>query len=131
MWSLILAGVLGLAQVQQAGFDLPSLEPAIYSLDGYLGKAPEGQTVQYKTVIGFGPSDRTYLITKYTLEGPGDPFALFRNLGMFKPDFILLGPEKELKRIIDAKEGSRVRARFVYRRGMHTLELDPRSLQVD
>jgi hypothetical protein len=124
MWAfLLVSGVLSFAQI------LPRTT-AVYQLDGYLDQAPEGQTVMYQAVIGVGSQNRNFLITNYTLQGDGNPFDLFRNLGMFNPDFILLGPKAELQSLITAKPGTRVSGRFLFRRGMHNLEVDPYSLKL-
>jgi hypothetical protein len=124
MWAfLLVSGVLSFAQIQPR-------TAAVYTLDGYLDQAPAGQTVMYHAVIGFGPKNRNYLVTDYTLQGEGNPFEIFRNLGMFQPDFILLGPKEDLQKLIDAKPGSRVSGRFLYMRGMHNLQVDPYSLKI-
>jgi hypothetical protein len=132
MWpTLLLAAALGFSPAQRVGFDLPGEAPAVFQLDGYLDVAPEGQTVYFKVVLGFGAVDRTYLITRYARMGDGDPFILWRNLGMFHPDFILLGPVNPLEQLLAAKPGSRVSGKFLYRRGMHVLEPDVRSLEIE
>lgn len=127
---LALAFVAG-APLRQVGFDIQSRAPAVYRLEGYLDEAPAGTTVYFRTVIGFGPQLRTYLITRYSRQGDGDPFIMFHNLGMFDPDFILLGPEDAIDAVIKARPGSRMSGTFVYRYGMHVLEVDAHSIKIE
>ena len=133
MWvSLVFAALVTAGPLQPAGFGPPgSRGPAVYRLEGYLDKAPAGQTVYYSVVLGFGPQERTYLITKYARQGDGDPFLMFRNLGMFKPDFIFIGEAKPIEALLTAEPGSRVSGRFYYRAGMHVLEMDPQALEIE
>lgn len=131
MLPVLVAVAIVTAPVQQVGFGIQSRAPAVYHLEGYLDEAPAGETVYFKTVIGFGTQLRTYLITKYSRQGDGDPFIMFHNLGMFVPDFILLGPKPATEALINAKAGSRVSATFVYRYGMHVLEVDAHSVKIE
>lgn len=128
---LFVAAALCLGLMQPVQFGLSRSGPAVYRLDGYLDRAPEGTTVYYRTVIGYGARSRTFRITEYFRQGDGDPFVMFRNLGMFTPDFILLGRDAPLEALIKAREGARVRGTFLYRRGLHTLEVDTNSLTID
>lgn len=131
MWApLIVMALLGAADVRPVGFDLPSLAPAVYELEGYLDEAPKDAKVLQTVVLGYGPKDRTYLVTKSQIQGDGDPDALYRNLGMFKPDFILVGPDDLMEKIIGAKKGASLKGMFYYRRGMHNLEVDPKTVEV-
>jgi hypothetical protein len=126
----MMLALLGAAQVQPVGFDLPSSAPAVYELEGYLDKAPDGEKVEQTVILGYGSKTRPYLVTKSRIQGDGDPGALYQNLGMFKPDFILVGADKALQELVDAKPGARVSGTFYFYRGMHNLEVDPKSLKV-
>jgi len=119
------------APLEQVDLGIQSRAPAVYRLVGYLDSSPPGETVYFRTVIGFGPRLRTYLITRYSRQGDGDPFILFRDLGMFRPDFILLGPKKTVAALIGAESGSRVTGTFVYRVGTHVLEVDAHSIKIE
>jgi len=130
MWAkLVVLTVLGFAQ--PGGFDSPSLAPAVYRIDGYIDQAPEGETIQYRMTIGNGPKSRLYLITKSVIEGGGDPFTLYRNLGVQKPDYILVGPKDVVDSVMNAKAGAKMSGAFYYRRGQNNLEVDPRSLKIE
>jgi hypothetical protein len=128
---LFLAALVGAGSVQQIGVGPGGRAPIVYRLEGYLEEAPEGMTIDFRTIVGFGAKERAYLITSYQRQGNGNPFDLFRNLGMFRPDFILMGPKKPLEALIGAKAGSRVSGTFYYRRGMRVLEVDPHSLKIE
>lgn len=131
MLAYLIAVAVVATPLQPIEFGIQSRAPAVYRLEGYLDQAPPGETVYFSTVIGFGTQLRTYLITKYSRQGDGDAFVMFRNLGMFRPDFILLGPKQATAALIGAKPGSRVSGTFVYRFGMHVLEVDAHSLKIE
>lgn len=130
MWAhLVVMTMLGFAQ--PGGFDGPSLAMQVFQLDGYLDEAPAGKTIQAKLVLGNGSVNRLYLITKTTIETGGDPDALYRNQGMQKPDFVLVGPEGPLGSILSAKKGAHLSGAFYYRRGINDLEFDPKSIKIE
>jgi hypothetical protein len=132
MWAhLLVAVVLGVSPLQPIGFGLQGQDPVIYDLEGYLDDAPAAKTVYFTVILGHGKRERTFQITKYQRRGDGDPFVMFDNLGMFRPDFVLLGPGKPIEGLMNAKPGSHVTGSFQFRRGMHVLEVDSRSLKVE
>lgn len=129
---LLVALVVSTApSVHPAGFGRGGRAPSVYRLEGYLDEAPEGATIYFRPIIGFGKEQRTYLITSYQRQGDGNPFDLFRNLGLYKPDFILLGPKKALSELMSAKRGSKVSGTFYYRRSTHVLEVDQHVLKIE
>jgi hypothetical protein len=130
MWTLVLLAIIGGADVRQIGFGSSATEPAVYELEGYLDAAPPESNVYFTVVLGHGERERTFRITKYRRRGDADPFVLFDNLGLFQPDFILLGPSEPIDAVMSAPAGTRVSGTFVYRRGLHVLEVDPRSLKL-
>jgi len=132
MWTqLLVAAFLTASPLQPIQFAAPARGPVVYRLEGYLDHAPEGAVVYFKTIIGFGSQERVYLITKYARQGDGNAFLMFRNLGMFRPDFILIGPKAPIESLMNATAGSRVTGTFYYRQGMHVLELDPHQLRIE
>ena len=84
-----------------------------------------------KLLLGVGAAERTLCVTKYSRQGSGDPFLIFRSLGKTTPNFFLIGPPKTLDDFMSAASGARVSGIFYFRRGMNVLEFDPHSLKIE
>jgi hypothetical protein len=105
--------------------------PALYRIEAYLDEAPEGVVVANRASVGAGEKSRALLITSYRRIDTGDPWILARDIGAFKPDFILQGPRAQVARILDAPPRSRVSGTFRHVRGLHTLIIDPHDLTLE
>ncbi len=104
--------------------------PVIYMIDGFLDQAPTGTSVEERVTIGRGGQSRTFLITSYHRLGSGDPWVLTRDLGLYRPDFILQGQSRAIARLLSAPPGTRVSGTFQLLRGTHTLVVGP-DLKID
>lgn len=102
------------------GFGAP---PPLYDIEGYLDRAPEGTLVLEEVEIGKDDRRRTLLVTFYSRPGRGrDRSGLFRDLGLFDPDFHLQGRPADVAEILNAPAGSFLNGTFKHsRRGVHTL----------
>ena len=109
-----------------------SPQPILYMIDGYLDSAPTGTQAQERVTIGWAGHSRVFLLTSYTRSGyHGDPWLLINNLGAYHPDFLLIGTEPVVAAILEAAPGSRVRGKFQYLPGIHSLVIDPYQLTVE
>lgn len=135
MIAQILLGLLIVAQMPGGmgglgpGFGGP---PAIYSIEGYLDAAPQGEPVLREAQLGAGDRRRTLLITSYRRIGGGDREQLVRDVGHLEADFMLKGPAADVERIFRAPAGSRVRGTFKHMRGgRQSLLIIPAELTIE
>lgn len=119
MFSVLVLTLLVLAQAAPpggggSGFGAP---PELYTIDGYLERAPKDAKVLYTAEIAVGQRQRNLLITAYWRVGTGNRAELVREIGRFHPDFLLQGPPGDLASIVDAPPGTRIHGTFKFSRG--------------
>jgi hypothetical protein len=131
----VAALVLGTGGVADAGVQSGgrvSPQPIIYQVEGYLDHAPAGTCVREQVTIGFAARMREFALTAYQRFGDrGDPWLLTNNLGAYHPDFLLIGTDADIARILDGAPETHVTGRFQYLPGIHSLLIDPHALVIE
>jgi len=114
-----------------SGFGI-SPQPIIYVIEGYLDQSPVDTVWLERTTVGAGGRSRVWVFTFYQRDSShGDPWLLTNNIGAYHPDFLLIGPEADVEHILDAPAGTRIRGRFQYLPGIHSLVIDPYALTIE
>ncbi len=109
-----------------------SEQPIMYVIDGYLDRAPPDTVELERATLGAGGRSRLWLLTFYQRDGShGDPWLLTNNIGAYHPDFLLIGVEADIERILDAPPGTHIHGRFQYLPGIHSLVIDPYALAIE
>ncbi len=118
MTSLLLCGALLLAHMPPpgvgSGFGAP---PVLFTIEGYLERAPKDAQVLARAQLGVGRAQRTLLITGYWRFGGGNRAELVRELGRFDPDFLLEGPAPDIAGIAAAPAETHIHGTFKLSRG--------------
>jgi hypothetical protein len=104
--------------------------PATYLIEGYLDELPRDVKAEEEVRIGTPRKERTFFITRYRRTDSGDPWRLKRDIGIYRPDFVLRGSDDAVNQILDAPQGSFVRGFFRHYTDAHTLLIDAHDLTV-
>ena len=107
-----------------------AMRPVVYELEGFLDQAPAGVDIQYTMQVGVGDQVRPLVVTVYRRLGVGNPSALFLNLGMHKPDYVLRGDSALIERLSRAAPGSAVKLAVRPVGRGDTLLLDPANFNL-
>jgi hypothetical protein len=104
--------VLLTAATAASAFISPLRQPPIYTIQGYLDRAPAGTTVIDRIqVAATGRPPRWLLVTVY--RSPGDlPPSRYLSRELMSP-YLVSGKNEDVARLIGAPEGTEIKGTFV------------------